>query len=94
MRLLSGAEAASGRWLRDSNPTGASTRADGEAAGEETGSKCPPEELLREAESGEMLLADWTERVKIEFERRGGSWFAGGGAEEGGRRRVEEEEGC
>ena len=52
VRLLSGAEAASGRRLRDSNPTGASTGADGEAAGEETGSKCPPEEPLRRERGG------------------------------------------
>ena len=38
------------------------------------------------------LLLDWTEREKIEFERRGGSWFAGEGAEEGRRRRRVEGE--
>ena len=52
VRFLSGAQATSGRRLRDSNPTGASTGADGEAAGEETGSKCPLEESLRRERGG------------------------------------------
>ena len=45
--FIKGLEAAGHElWIQIS--TSASTAADGEAAGEETGSKCPPEEPLRE----------------------------------------------